>query len=111
MFEYYLRNAVGLLMSDTTETPTLIDVPRIFTNPDFLKKKLANSNDPMIVEFWEKEALKVSGSSDLSLQNISPYITSKFNTFITNDYMRPIIAQRHSSLNFREIMDGQKFIS
>jgi len=110
MFEYYLRNAVGLLMSDTTETPTLIDVPRVFTNPEFLKKKLTNSNDPMIVEFWEKEALKVSGSSDLSLQNISPYITSKFNTFITNDYMRPIISQKHSSLNFREIMDNQKIL-
>lgn len=64
----------------------------------------------MIVEFWEKEALKVSGSSDLSLQNISPYITSKFNTFITNDYMRPIISQKHSSLNFREIMDNQKIL-
>jgi len=64
----------------------------------------------MIVEFWEKEALKVSGSSDLSLQNISPYITSKFNTFITNDYVRPIIAQKHSSLNFREIMDSQKIL-
>jgi len=97
-------------MSDTTETPTLIDVPRVFTNPEFLKKKLTNSNDPMIVEFWEKEALKVSGSSDLSLQNISPYITSKFNTFITNDYMRPIISQKHSSLNFREIMDNQKIL-
>jgi len=110
MFEYYLRNAVGLLMSDPTETPTLLDVPRVFTNADFLKEKLSKSNDPLIVEFWEKEALKVSGSSDLSLQNISPYITSKFATFTTNDYIRPIIAQKHSTLNFREIMDKQKIL-
>lgn len=110
MFEYYLRNAVGLLMSDPTEIPTLLDVPRIFTNADFLQEKLAKSNDPVIVEFWEKEALKVSGSSDLSLQNISPYITSKFATFTTNDYIRPIIAQTHSTLNFREIMDNKKIL-
>lgn len=39
MFEYYLRNAVGLLMSDTTETPTLIDVPRASSlTQNFLRK-------------------------------------------------------------------------
>lgn len=109
MFEYYLRNAVGLLLADTSEVPTLLDVPRIFTNENFRRLKLANCPDPVIVEFWEKEAERVT-SGDISLNNIAPYITSKFNTFITNDYMRPIIAQEKSAFNFREIMDNGKII-
>lgn len=108
MFEYFLRNALGLLMSDTEEVPTLIDVPRIFTNREFLKQKLAKCPDPLIVDFWENQALKITGGHDLSLENVTPYITSKFASFISNDYVRPIIAQKQSSFNFRQIMDEQK---
>ncbi|MEX0690012.1 MAG: TraM recognition domain-containing protein, partial [Candidatus Paceibacterota bacterium] len=42
--------------------------------------------------------------------NISPYITSKFNNFISNDYMRVIIGQTKSSFDFREIMDEGKIL-
>lgn len=109
MFEYYLRNAMGLLMADTSEAATLLDIPRIFTNEEFRNKKLAKCSDPTIIEFWEKEALRVT-SGDISLSNITPYITSKFNTFISNDYMRPIIAQKNSAFNFREAMDNRKIL-
>ena len=39
-----------------------------------------------------------------------PYIVSKFDTFLANDIMRPIIAQEKSSFNFREIMDEKKIL-
>jgi hypothetical protein len=39
-----------------------------------------------------------------------PYITSKLTTFISNDMMRPIIAQQKSTINFREIMDNKKIL-
>ncbi|HRY76614.1 MAG TPA: type IV secretion system DNA-binding domain-containing protein [Candidatus Paceibacterota bacterium] len=109
MFEYYLRNALSLLMSDTSETPTLLDIPRVFTNEEFRNQKLARCSDPTTVEFWEKEAAKVT-SGDISLSNIAPYITSKFNTFISNDYVRPIISQTKSAFNFREVMDNRKIL-
>ena len=44
------------------------------------------------------------------MQNIVPYITSKFNTFIANDYMRPIVGQRKTTLNFRDILDTKKIL-
>lgn len=109
MFEYYLRNALSLIMSDTTEIPTLLDIPRVFTNEEFRNQKLARCSDPTTVEFWEKEAAKVT-SGDISLSNIAPYITSKFNTFISNDYVRPIISQTKSAFNFREVMDNKKIL-
>ena len=41
---------------------------------------------------------------------MTPYITSKFNNFISNDYIRPIIGQPVSSLNFRNLMDEGKIL-
>ncbi len=44
------------------------------------------------------------------MQNIVPYITSKFNVFIANDYMRPIIGQAKSTINYRQIIDTKKIL-
>ncbi|MBU4348580.1 TraM recognition domain-containing protein, partial [Patescibacteria group bacterium] len=109
MFEQYMRNALLLLMDDAAnEPPTFLDVPKIFTDTDFRTRKLANCQNPVIKDFWEREALMVGGEA--SLQNMTPYITSKFNNFIANDYIRPIISQRKSTFNFREMMDQGKIL-
>jgi hypothetical protein len=60
------------------------------------------------VQFWKEIAEKAGGEG--ALQNMVPYITSKFDVFLANDIMRPIIAQQHSSFNFREIMDSKKIL-
>ncbi|MEK9154995.1 MAG: DUF87 domain-containing protein [Patescibacteria group bacterium] len=110
MFEQYMRNALLLLMEDAVNEPaTLIEVPRVFTDAEYRMKKLERIKNPIVVDFWQKEAIKAGG--DASLANMTPYITSKFNNFIANDYIRPIIGQPNSSFNFRKIMDeGKIFI-
>ncbi|MEK9180013.1 MAG: DUF87 domain-containing protein, partial [Patescibacteria group bacterium] len=109
MFEQYMRNALLLLMEDMPNEPaTLIEVPRVFTDPEWRKKKLARITNPVVIDFWEKEAVKAGGEA--SLANMTPYITSKFNNFIANDYMRPIIGQTKSAFNFREAMDQGKIL-
>ena len=109
MFEQYMRNALLLLMEDMAFEPaTLIEVPRVFTDAEFRKRKLARIKNPVVIDFWEKEATKAGGEA--SLANMTPYITSKFNNFISNDYMRPIIGQAKSAFNFREAMDSGKII-
>ena len=45
-----------------------------------------------------------------SLANMAPYITSKFNNFTANDYVRPIIGQTKSAFNFRQVMDERKIL-
>jgi type IV secretory pathway TraG/TraD family ATPase VirD4 len=45
-----------------------------------------------------------------SLENIVPYIVSKFDVFTANDYMRPIIGQQKSAFNFRQLMDERKIL-
>jgi len=109
MFEQFMRNALLLLMDNAANEPTtFLDVPKIFTDAEFRTKKLANCQNPVVKDFWEKEAIMVGGEA--SLQNMTPYITSKFNNFIANDYLRPIITQPKSSLNFRELMDDGKIL-
>lgn len=109
MFQQYMRNALLLLMEDMANEPaTLVEVPRVFTDAEYRNRKLARIKNPVVIDFWEKEATKAGGEA--SLQNITPYITSKFGQFISNDFIRPIIGQPKSAFNFRELMDSGKIL-
>lgn len=108
MFEQYTRNALLLLMDDPADGYTILEIPRVLSDAEFRKKLLLKARNIITKDFWEKEAEKAGGEA--SLANLVPYITSKFNTFIANDYVRPIIAQSKSTLKFREIMDEGKIL-
>ncbi len=107
MFEQYFRNAAGLVMEDPESGMTLLDISRVMSDKAFRQLKLSRCKNPIIKAFWEN-AEKTTGES--SLANFVPYITNKFDVFISNDIMRPIIAQQKSVLNFREIMDKKKIL-
>ncbi len=108
MFLRYASNALFLLMDDPEEGATLVDVPRVFTDSEFRNRLVAKCKNPLVQDFWEKEASKVKG--EYSLENTAPYFTSKFNSFISNDYVRPIIAQPKSVFHFRKVMDEGKIL-
>lgn len=108
MFEQYARNALLLLMDDPTKGYTILEIPRVLSDASFRKSLLAECKNFITKDFWEKEAEKAGGEA--SLQNMVPYISSKFNTFIANDYVRPIIAQSKTTLNFKDIMENGKIL-
>ena len=108
MFEQYMRNAMLLVMDDKLSGATLVEIPRVLADAEFRKTKLATVKNRFVKEFWEKEAQKAGGEA--SLANMVPYITSKLTPFISNDLIRPIIAQAKSAFNFREAMDSNKII-
>ncbi len=108
MFEQYFRNATMLVIEDPDTGCTLLDVSRVMTNKAFRDLKIANCKNPVVVQFWKEIAEKAGGEA--SLANIVPYITSKFDVFLANDIMRPIIAQEKSSFDFRKIMDDKKIL-
>jgi hypothetical protein len=108
MFEQYFRNATMLVIEDPDSGCTLLDVSRVMTNKVFRQMKLANCKNPIVVQFWTEVAEKAGGEA--SLANIVPYITSKFDVFLANDIMRPIIAQEKSSFDFRKVMDEKKIL-
>lgn len=108
MFEQYVRNAMLLIMEDPDSGSTLMEISKVLADEDFRKMKLSKCTNPIVRDFWIKEAEKAGGEA--ALANMVPYITSKLTTFISNDMMRPIIAQQKSTLNFREIMDTGKIL-
>jgi len=108
MFEQYFRNATMLVIEDPDSGNTLLDVSRVMSNKEFREMKIANCKNPVVVQFWTEVAEKAGGEA--SLANIVPYITSKFDVFLANDIMRPIIAQEKSSFDFRDIMDNKKIL-
>lgn len=108
IFEQYMRNAMLLVMSDPDSGSTLMEIPKVLSDPAFRKMKLEKCADPTVVDFWRKEAEKAGGEA--ALANVVPYITSKLTSFISNDTMRPIIAQQRSSFNLRDVMDTKKIL-
>lgn len=105
-FEHWMRNAALTLMAHP-EGGTIIDVPRLFTDPDFEKDRVQYVTDPVVRNFWEKQMAK---TADFHKSEMLNYFTSKFGRFMTNDMMRNIIGQTKSSFDFREVMDGRKIL-
>jgi hypothetical protein len=104
-FEQFFRNATLLVMEHPESGNTLLEIARIFSDKDFRDYKLSKAKNPLLLQFW-KNAEKMKGEQ--GLENWTQYVTSKFDVFLSNDIMRPIVAQETSSFNIREIMDGKK---
>jgi hypothetical protein len=108
MFEQYFRNATLLVMEHPESGNTLMDISRVMSDAKYRRLKLEHATNPVVAQFWREIATKAGGEA--SLENIVPYIVSKFDVFTANDYMRPIIGQQQSTFNFRDIMDTRKIL-
>jgi hypothetical protein len=107
-FQQYFRNAVMLVIEDPESGTTLLEVARVLADEEFRKLKLSRCGNPIVKQFWEEIAGKAGG--DASLANIVPYITNKFDIFLSNEIMRPIIGQEQSAFNMRDVMDNRKIL-
>lgn len=111
IFETYMRNAMLLVMDAPRCAPgTLLDVVKVFRDDEYRERRLRLCQNDLVVDFWENEAQQVSSGSDHSLRNITPYVTSKLNAFLYNDYLRRLISAHRSTINFREILDEGKIL-
>ena len=108
IFEQYFRNATLLVLEDPDIGLTLMDISRGLSDGHFRHLKLSRSRNPVVNHFWEEIAEQVRGEGDL--RNVVPYITSKFDIFIANEIMRPIIGQQRSSFDFTDVMDKKKIL-
>ena len=105
MFEHYMRNAMLALMADKDNPGTLVEIPKMFTDPAFLQQRLAKLTDPVVRSFWTKEWAQTTGSTRSDMLG---YVVSKLGRFIENEMMRNIMGQSHSGFDLAKIMDGKK---
>lgn len=102
MFFAYLTNAARLVMSDTELTATLLDIPRVFSEPLFRRALVERCQDADVRAFWRGIALRAGGEA--SLENVAPYIVSKF-VDLQQPPMRAFLGQAESTIDLRAIMD------
>jgi hypothetical protein len=104
--EYFKYGSLTLL-EDMEEGATLIDVPRLFTDEAFREYKVRKVKNPVVRNFWERT---YNAMGEREKQEIIPYFTSKFVSFITNRLIRNIIGQTKSAFRFRQVMDEGKIL-
>lgn len=105
-YEHWFRNAALTIMSDP-QGATFIDIPKVFTDNDYMKAKLAHVKDQTVLDFWNKE---MASTSDYHKSEVLGWFVSKFGAFLSNEMMRNIIGQTKSSFNLRYIMDNKKIL-
>jgi len=107
MFEHNMRNVMLTLMADLSNPGTIIDIPRMFTDDDYVQTYMKKLKDPVVRAFWEKEMAK---TSDFHKSEMLGYLISKVGRFVGNEMMRNIMGQQKSSFSFREVMDKKKIL-
>lgn len=107
LFEQYFKNSAMLVMDHPESGCTLMEITRVLADKDFRDMKMSHCKNPIVKQFW-KSAEETTGES--SLANFVPYISSKFDPLISNEFLRPIIVQEKSIFNMRDIMDNKKIL-
>lgn len=105
-FEHWLRNAALTVMAGP-EGGSILEIPRLFIDEEFERRKRASLTDPLVIDFWEKQMAKTSGFHKSEMLN---YFMSKFGPFLNNAMMRNIMGQHTSSFNFDSLMDGKSIV-
>ncbi|MCA9324171.1 ATP-binding protein [Candidatus Saccharibacteria bacterium] len=105
-YEHWFRMAARTIMADPAGA-TFIDIPKVFTDNQYAKEKLAHVKDKVVLDFWNKE---MAQTSDYHKSEVLGWFVSKFGAFMANEMMRNIIGQVKSSFDLREIMDNKKIL-
>ncbi len=105
MFEYYMRNAMAALSADKDDIGTIVEIPRMFTDDEFMKKKVSKVSDHMVRDFWLKEWSQTTGQTRSDMMG---YVVSKIGRFVADETMRNIIGQQKSGFDLDKIMSGKK---
>jgi hypothetical protein len=107
MFESYFRNALALLMEADPAERNLENFPRVFDEPAFRRELLQACTISSVCGFW-RSAARAGGEA--ALENITPYITSKLNRFITSEHARSMFPISEKCLSFEDMMDDGKIL-
>ncbi len=105
-FEHWLRNAALTVMAGPGGG-TIIEIPRLFVDPEFEEEKRRHLTDPLVIDFWTKQMAK---TSDFHRSEMLNYFMSKFGHFTNNALMRNIMGQHESSFDFDALMNNRKIL-
>ncbi len=106
-YEDMFRNAALAIMADPAGG-TFVEIPQLFRDPEFLKRKLSHVTDQTVLDFWQKQFPQSQRSNESG--EVTAWFVSKFGAFLSNEMMRNIIGQTKSAFDLRDIMDNKKIL-
>jgi len=87
---------------------TLAEAPRFLLDGDFRNKLVANIKyNPEVVDFWR---YRFSQRRERDQEAQVDAALTRFSTFLGHPYIRDIIGQKQTTLDFAKLMDEQKII-
>ena len=103
--EYILNNTILALL----EYPgsTLLGVNRMLSDPAYREEVVSKVQDPVVKAFWTQEFARYTQRFEVEA---TAAIQNKVGQFISNPLIRNIVGQSESSIDMRDIMDGQKIL-
>ncbi len=106
-YHHLFRNAALTVMSDPAGG-TFVDIPKLFSDPSYVRQKLKYVTDRTVIDFWTKEMPGSERSNEFG--EVKSWFVSKFGAFLSNSMMRNIIGQSKSAFNLRDVMDNNKLL-
>lgn len=103
--EYIMRNALMALVE--AKGQSLLSLQRFLVEKDFRKQIVKQVNDPVVKKFWEEE---FAGLSDKNQSEYVAPILNKIGQFMSVSYIRNILGQVKSKVDFYWMMNKQKVV-
>lgn len=103
--EHFLYNGVAALLA--SPRPTLIDLPRIYTDEDFRNRVVARVNDPIIMRFWLQEY--ASYDQRFQAEAAAP-ILNKVGQIAASPVLRNILGQTSPKFDVAYAMNNRKIL-
>lgn len=110
IFENNYRNMMKLLMGDKPRTgfiPTVVEFPALYLHEAFRSRLGEDIDDPQLKDFIQE--LERTGG-EASLNNLAPYVTSKFGRLANDTNLRRMVGQAKTSFSFSKVMDEGKVL-
>jgi hypothetical protein len=103
--EYILRNAI--YTAYTVPDPTIFTVYDLLNDPSFRKQVTRGLTDLNLKKFWKNEFGK---AGDYQVVKMASGVTAKIGRFLFSPIAKRILEQKHSTINFDDIVDNEKIL-
>ena len=107
VWESYFRNALALLTGAAQSDRCLASLPRVFSDSAFRRELIGVNAVPSVRDFWTS-AMRAGG--DITLENITPYITSKLTRFISTSHARQMFPSSKNCIDFDDAINSGKIL-
>lgn len=106
-YESWLRQAALLLLANSDEPSSFLDISTVFVDPAVRKHLVDGIADPILSEFWRGE---MAQTSDFHKSEVLGWFRSKFEIFRTSALVRNVVGQAQSTVSFSDVMANQRIL-